>query len=121
MPPLEAIVIDGVAHVDVAGRSIAFALAAAPDVDRAGAAARLGHASGAAGGPASLIAPMPGAVLTVHVRIGGDVKAGDPVVTLEAMKMEHVVVSPIDGRVTDLRVQPADQVTRGQQLGLIEP
>ena len=121
VPPLEAIVIDGVAHVDVAGRSIAFALAAAPDVDRAGAAARLGHASGAAGGPASLIAPMPGAVLTVHVRIGGDVKAGDPVVTLEAMKMEHVVVSPIDGRVTDLRVQPADQVTRGQQLGLIEP
>ena len=120
-PSFEAIAVDGVAHVDVAGRSVAFALAPAPDVDRAGAAARLGHASGAAGGPASLIAPMPGAVLTVHVRIGGDVKAGDPVVTLEAMKMEHVVVSPIDGRVTDLRVQPADQVTRGQQLGLIEP
>ncbi len=64
---------------------------------------------------------MPGAVLTVHVRIGGHVEAGDPIVTLEAMKMEHVVVAPVDGRLTELRVQPADQVTRGQELGLIEP
>ena len=48
-------------------------------------------------------------------------QAGDPVVTLEAMKMEHVVVAPVDGRLTELRVQPADQVTRGQELGLIEP
>jgi propionyl-CoA carboxylase alpha chain len=64
---------------------------------------------------------MPGAVLTVHARIGGHVAAGDPIVTLEAMKMEHVVVAPVDGRLTELRVQPADQVTRGQELGLIEP
>jgi acetyl-CoA/propionyl-CoA carboxylase biotin carboxyl carrier protein len=120
-PPFEVIAVDGVAHLDVAGRSAAFRIAAAPDVDRAGAAARLGDASGIVGGPAQLIAPMPGAVLTVHVRIGGHVQAGDPVVTLEAMKMEHVVVAPVDGRVTELRVRPADQVTRGQELGLIEP
>ncbi len=117
----EAAVVDGVAHVDVAGRSIAFRLASAPDVDRASAAARHGHGTGAAGGPARLIAPMPGAVLTVHVKVGGLVEAGDPVVTLEAMKMEHVVVAPVGGRVTELSVQPADQVTRGQELGLIEP
>ena len=79
----------------------------------------LGRASRAA--RPTLIAPMPGAVLTVHVRIGSQVQAGDPVVTLEAMKMEHVVVAPVDGRLTELRVQPADQVTRGQELGLIEP
>jgi propionyl-CoA carboxylase alpha chain len=120
-PAFETVAVDGVAHVDVAGRSVAFRLAAAPDVDRAGAAARLGPGSGVAGGPATLIAPMPGAVLTVHVRIGSQVQAGDPVVTLEAMKMEHVVVAPVDGRLTELRVQPADQVTRGQELGLIEP
>jgi len=42
---------------------------------------------------------MPGAVLTVHVVVGGAVTSGDPIVTLEAMKMEHVVVAPFDGRV----------------------
>ena len=64
---------------------------------------------------------MPGAVLTVHAAVGESVSAGDPIVTLEAMKMEHVVVAPIDGRLTELLVRPADQVTRGQDLALIEP
>jgi len=49
------------------------------------------------------------------------VAAGDPVVTLEAMKMEHVVVSSIAGRIADLRVRAADQVTRGQLLAVVEP
>ena len=64
---------------------------------------------------------MPGAVLTVHVAAGQPVEVGDPVVTLEAMKMEHVVVGPIAGRVGEVRVRPADQVTRGQLLAVIEP
>ena len=59
-----------------------------PDVDRA---ARAAAAHGHAGGSADLVAPMPGAVLTVHVVAGDAVEAGDPIVTLEAMKMEHVV------------------------------
>ena len=83
--------------------------------------ARLGQGAGIASGPARLVAPMPGAVLTVHVSAGAIVEAGDPVVTLEAMKMEHVVVAPVAGRLTEMRVRPADQVTRGQELGLIEP
>ena len=53
---------------------------------------------------------MPGAVLRVHAAVGAAVAAGDPVVTLEAMKMEHVVVAPIAGRIADLRVRAADQV-----------
>jgi acetyl-CoA/propionyl-CoA carboxylase, biotin carboxylase, biotin carboxyl carrier protein len=117
----EAVVRDGVAYVDVAGRSVAFELAPAPDVDRAATAARQGHAAGIASGPTLFVAPMPGAVLAVHVVAGTVVAAGDPVVTLEAMKMEHVVVAPVAGRVTEVRVRPADQVTRGQELGLIEP
>jgi len=59
-------------------------------------------------------------VLTVHVTVGAIVAAGDPIVTLEAMKMEHVVVAPVDGCVTELAVRPADQVTRGQSLAGIE-
>ncbi|MEA2630485.1 MAG: geranyl-CoA carboxylase alpha subunit [Chloroflexota bacterium] len=109
-----------VVHLDLAGRSVPFRLAPAPDVD---AAARAAATHGAAGttGPADVIAPMPGAVLTVHVTVGQAVAAGDPIVTLEAMKMEHVVAATIAGRVGDVRVRPADQVTRGQLLAVVEP
>jgi propionyl-CoA carboxylase alpha chain len=64
---------------------------------------------------------MPGGVLTVHVVAGAVVEAGDPIVTLEAMKMEHVVVSPFAGTVSELSVRRTDQVTRGQPLAVVEP
>ena len=106
--------------LDLAGRSTAFRLARPPDVD---AAARAAVAHGAAGatGPAEIVAPMPGSVIRVHAGIGQAVSAGDPVVTLEAMKMEHVVAAPRPGRVVDIRVRAADQVARGQLLAIIDP
>jgi biotin carboxyl carrier protein len=64
---------------------------------------------------------MPGSVIRVHAGIGQAVSAGDPVVTLEAMKMEHVVAAPRPGRVVDIRVRAADQVARGQLLAIIDP
>ena len=94
--PFESVVVAGTAHVDIGGRSDPFRLAAPPDVDRAARAAA-SHAT--QGGSADVVAPMPGAVLTVHVAVGAVVTAGDPIVTLEAMKMEHVVAAPIDGTV----------------------
>jgi biotin carboxyl carrier protein len=57
----------------------------------------------------------------VHVADGQEVEAGDPIVTLEAMKMEHVVSAPLPGRVAEIGVRPSDQVTRGQLLAVIEP
>jgi biotin carboxyl carrier protein len=107
-------------HLDLAGRSVPFRLAAAPDVD-ATARAAASHGVAGATGPVEVHAPMPGAVLTVHVATGEAVLAGDPIVTLEAMKMEHVVVASIAGAVGEVRVRPADQVTRGQLLAVIEP
>jgi acetyl-CoA/propionyl-CoA carboxylase, biotin carboxylase, biotin carboxyl carrier protein len=104
-------------HVDVDGRSIAFRAAPPPDVDRA---ARAAAAHGHGTGPMDLAAPMPGAVLAVHAAVGADVATGDPVVTLEAMKMEHVVAAPGPGRITNLRVRPGDQVARGQVLASLE-
>ena len=106
---------------DVAGRSVAFRLAPPPDVDAAARAAaiamrRLGRAD-----RSTSVAPMPGAVLTVHAAGARPVEAGDPIVTLEAMKMEHVVAAPIAGRRRGLVVRAADQVTRGQLLAVIEP
>jgi 3-methylcrotonyl-CoA carboxylase alpha subunit len=106
-----------VVHLDVDGRSVAFRLAPAPDVDRAAQKA----ATGAHAGAFQLTAPMPGTVLAVHARPGHKLEPGDPVVTLEAMKMEHVVAAPIAGRLSDVLVAAADQVVRGQPLGTIEP
>ncbi|MEA2578077.1 MAG: acetyl-CoA/propionyl-CoA carboxylase, biotin carboxylase, biotin carboxyl carrier protein, partial [Chloroflexota bacterium] len=102
-------------HLDLAGRSIPFRLAPPPDVDRAASAA-----AAQTGGRAELTAPMPGQVLTIHVGVGSDVEADDPIVTLEAMKMEHVVGSPRAGRVTSLLVAEGDQVTRGDTLGVVD-
>ena len=107
-----------VALLDVEGRSVAFRVAPPPDVDRAAAQAAA-HATG--GGAAQVVAPMPGAVIAVHVALGQSVAAGDPVVTLEAMKMEHVVPAPGPGHVADLAVALGDQVARGTVVARIEP
>ena len=115
--PFESIHVGDAVHLDLAGRSTAFRLAAPPDVDRA---ARAAAAHDHAGGSVPVVAPMPGAVLALHVATGDEVTAGDPIATLEAMKMEHVVAAPMAGRVTELLVRPADQVTRGQVLATIE-
>jgi biotin carboxyl carrier protein len=64
---------------------------------------------------------MPGAILAVHAKLGGQLGAGDPVVTLEAMKMEHAVTTPVAGRVAELRARPGDQVARGDVLAVVEP
>jgi excisionase family DNA binding protein len=109
--------VDDTAHLDLAGRSVAFRLAAPPDVDRAAQAAAAAHA----GGAADLIAPMPGRVLLLHAAVGTAVQAGDPIITLEAMKMEHAVAAPIAGRISEVRVALGDQVQRGQVLAVVDP
>jgi acetyl-CoA/propionyl-CoA carboxylase biotin carboxyl carrier protein len=116
-PALRAIRVGDTAHVDLAGRSVAFRPATAPDVDRAAEAA----AAGAGVGAQTLVAPMPGRVLAIHRPVGNAVVAGDPVITLEAMKMEHVVSATASGTVTDIAVRVSDQVSRGQRLAAIEP
>jgi excisionase family DNA binding protein len=102
-------------HLDLAGRSIPFRLAPPPDVDRAASAAAA-HGTGRV----EVVAPMPGQVLAVHVAVGSAVEAGDPILTLEAMKMEHAVQSPRAGRLTAMSVSAGDQVARGQTLGVVD-
>ena len=108
--------VGGTVHLDLAGRSTPFRLAPPPDVDRAARAAARSDSTG----QIDLVAPMPGRVLTIHVPRGAAVAAGDPIVTLEAMKMEHAVTAPRDGVVGEIAVQIADQVTRGQILAVID-
>ncbi|PTL59044.1 biotin carboxylase N-terminal domain-containing protein [Paraconexibacter algicola] len=70
--------------------------------------------------PGSLLAPMPGSVIRVDVRVGDEVSAGTPLLVLEAMKMEHEIVAPLDGTVTELPVQVGAQVDAGSLLAAIE-
>jgi acyl-CoA carboxylase subunit alpha len=71
---------------------------------------------GAALAAGSLVAPMPGSVLRVLVSAGDGVTAGQPLVVVEAMKMEHQVVAPTDATVATVHVMPGDQVDTGQVL-----
>jgi acyl-CoA carboxylase subunit alpha len=64
----------------------------------------------------SLVAPMPGSVLRVLVGPGDAVVAGQPLVVVEAMKMEHQVLAPAGGTVAAVHVTPGQQVDTGQAL-----
>jgi acetyl-CoA/propionyl-CoA carboxylase, biotin carboxylase, biotin carboxyl carrier protein len=63
--------------------------------------------------------PMPGTVQTVSVTDGEQVKAGQPLLTIEAMKMEHTVTAPFDGVVRGLSVRPGQRVPMDEPLASI--
>ncbi len=63
---------------------------------------------------------MNGRVVAVHVAPGDTVAAGQPVATLEAMKMEHVHVAAVAGTVGEIAVAVGDQVTTGRLLATID-
>jgi len=71
--------------------------------------------------PGSLLAPMPGAVLRIAVSEGETVAKGQPLLWLEAMKMEHLVAAPADGVLARLHVAPGQQVAVGAVLAIVEP
>ncbi len=68
----------------------------------------------------SLLAPMPGTVVRVAVAAGDEVTAGQPVLVLEAMKMQHSVAAPYDGVVAQIGVRPGAQVASGEVLAVVE-
>ena len=74
-----------------------------------------GLAAGGAGDGA-ILSPMPGRIIAVAVTEGQAVNAGQPLVTLEAMKMEHVLTAPFDGVVADLKAETGGQVAEGIAL-----
>ena len=68
----------------------------------------------------SLLAPMPGTVVAVAVAVGDRVAAGQPVLVLEAMKMQHTVSAPSAGVVTEIDVEAGAQVAAGEVLAVVE-
>ena len=67
-----------------------------------------------------LTAPMPGKVIAVHVQAGAKVTRGQPLLVMEAMKMEHTIAAPADGRVKEVYFSVGDQVTDGAALLSLE-
>jgi acetyl/propionyl-CoA carboxylase alpha subunit len=86
-----------------------------PDVDAAT------HEHGAGGGESALTAPMAGTVVGVLVAPGDEVTARQPLVVLEAMKMETPVVAPYDGRVRAVHAEKGARVGGGALLVELEP
>jgi acetyl-CoA/propionyl-CoA carboxylase biotin carboxyl carrier protein len=82
------------------------------------AAARHGDETSISG---ELLSPMPGTVTLVAVNAGDMVTAGQTVLVVEAMKMEHAITAPLDGVVSVLHVRGGEQVTMDQPLAAVEP
>ncbi|OFB38737.1 acetyl/propionyl-CoA carboxylase subuit alpha [Mycolicibacterium sp. (ex Dasyatis americana)] len=68
----------------------------------------------------SLLAPMPGSVVRVGAAVGETVTAGQPLIWLEAMKMEHTIAAPEDGVLAELNVAAGQQVEVGAILARVE-
>ena len=68
----------------------------------------------------SLVAPMPGNVIRLGAAVGDAVTAGQPLIWLEAMKMEHTITAPTDGVLAELNVATGQQVEVGAVLARVE-
>lgn len=73
-----------------------------------------------AGRAGSTVAPMPGTVLAILVGVGDEVVAGQPLLIIEAMKMEHQIVAPSSGKVTEVLVTVGRQLDHGQPLVVVQ-
>ena len=77
-------------------------------------------AGGSEAGPQKITAPMPGKIVRVLVTVGDEVKAGQGIVVMEAMKMQNEMKSPTDGRVQKILTSEGSTVNPGDTLAVIE-
>ena len=61
-------------------------------------------------------APMPGLILEVMFKVGDKVKKGDPIIVLEAMKMENILTAPVDAVIKEIKVKPQQTVEKNNVL-----
>ena len=93
--------------------------APAPATAPAPAPAPAAPAPAAAAGGTTVEAPMPGKVLSVKAAVGQAVKFGEPLVIMEAMKMETEIVAPADGTVSQVLVNTGDSVDTGAAMVIL--
>ena len=102
--------------VEEGGAGSAPVRAAAPKAAPKAAPAAAPKAAAGAAGSVEVTASVPGKVFKIEANTGATVKAGDPLVILEAMKMEIPVVAPEDGTVASINVAVGDAVESGDVL-----
>ena len=124
--PVRLVTIGGVQHRVVARRGKArgdyalwidgwrFGIEALDERSRA--IRELSAAAAGPAGPAPVVAPMPGLIVRVQVAIGDQVRAGQGIVVMEAMKMENELRAPADGIVRAIAATPGQAVEKGAKL-----
>ncbi len=73
-----------------------------------------------AAGDGAILSPMPGKIVSVAAKAGATLKRGDPILVLEAMKMEHTLTAPFDGKLVELNAKQGAQVSEGVVLARLE-
>lgn len=66
-------------------------------------------------------APIPGSIMEVYVKVGDQIKAGQPLFKMEAMKMENEINARIDGTISSVSISAGDTVNQGDELMVITP
>jgi acetyl/propionyl-CoA carboxylase alpha subunit len=74
------------------------------------------NGEGGAGGSGAIASPMPGKIIAVAVKVGDEVQKGQPLFTVEAMKMEHTLAAPFAAKVEAVMMKTGDQVSEGVTL-----
>lgn len=69
----------------------------------------------------SVLAPIPGSIMEVYVKVGDQVKAGQPLFKMEAMKMENEINARLDGTISSVSTSAGDTVNQGDELMVINP
>lgn len=72
------------------------------------------------GGAGAIKSPLPGVIVSINVNVGDDVKKGQTVAVLEAMKMENTIQAPKDGKVSSIGVNVGDSVLEGVTILTVE-
>jgi acetyl/propionyl-CoA carboxylase alpha subunit len=80
-----------------------------------------GEADAQGGGDGTILAPMPGRIVSVAKTVGAAVRTGEIVLTLEAMKMEYALKAPFDGILVEVHVREGEQVAEQAVLARLEP
>ncbi|GAD06075.1 biofilm PGA synthesis protein PgaD [Porphyromonas crevioricanis] len=90
-----------------------------PATTAAPAAAKTAPAAAPSAGGAGIKAPLPGVIIDICVKVGDEVKRGQKVAVLEAMKMENAINADRDGKIVEVKVAKGDSILEGTDIVII--